>query len=243
MNERSDREAGEKADDGAEDGRPAWRRRVMRGGRWIEPHKGAAPAKDDPAAFTVTSVKARRAEIEEFRAVCTELGIKPNRAHRAMMRRAAGYLEADADETETLRALGTDLRAIGTNINQIARVANQTGHADVEALRTEMKEELGPVLVRLSLQLRTVLDATKRRHDGRERLARDATALEREDPSGTGKHGAVGRQRVRKKTKARGATSDSEPSANAPDAANKPGPPRFELHRMPYSYVHPNKRR
>ena len=251
MDERSDRaaegKAGEKASEGAEDDRPAWRRRVMRGGRWVEPHKGTPPAKDDPAAFTVTSVKARRAEIEEFRAVCAELGVKPNRAHRAMMRRAAGYLEADPDEIETLRSLQREVHAIGSNVNQIARVANQTGHADVEGLRSQMKGELGPALLRLTHHLQRILNAARRRQDGRERLARDVAILDREDPSGTGKHGAVARQRVPEKEK-KGTSEESPdlgggPSTDAPEAAEAANPSRFKLRKPPYPYVHPNKQR
>ena len=204
--------------------------------------KANESAEDDPAVFTVTSVKARRAEIEKFRVVCSELGIKPNRAHRAMMRRAAGYLEADEEEIEILRALQREVHPIGRNVNQIAHVANQTGHA-VEGLRSQMKGELGPALLRLTHHLQRILDGAWRRQDGRERLARDATALDREDPSDTGKHGAVGRQRVREETKAKGGDSSGEPSTGAPEAAEAPGPSRFKLRKPPYPYMHPNKRR
>ena len=60
---------------------PAWRKRVMRNGRWTTPKDEAAkPAEPSPSDFRYMSVKLRRAEIEEFKETCVRAGVTPNRA-------------------------------------------------------------------------------------------------------------------------------------------------------------------
>ena len=166
-----------------------WRKRRFVKGRWVDPDPdvpataapnlaadqvGSASAgkgahRQVPSDFVVMSVKMRRAEADAFRALCAELDVSANRAFRAMARSASGYLEVGGTVEDELRAAVRQLRGIATNVNQIAKAGNQSrqpGYADF----MHERRELGPVLVRLILQTRRILDVSARRSDGRERL-------------------------------------------------------------------------
>ena len=151
---------------------PAWRKRVMRNGRWTTPKDEAPkPAEPSPSDFRYMSVKLRRAEIEEFKETCARAGVTPNRAMRSMIREAAGYLEVDATAQDELRAIGRQISGVARNVNQIARVANESGRVDREGFARERKE-LGLLIAQLDAKLRPILDVSKRRRDGERRLTR-----------------------------------------------------------------------
>ena len=162
----------EMANEGAASDAPAWRKRVMRGGRWVQPKgDGEGAAEPSPSDFRYMSVKLRLAEIEEFKETCARVGVTPNRAMRSMVREAAGYLEVDAMAQSELRAIGRQISGVARNVNQIARVANETGRVDREGFAEERKE-LGRLIAQLDAKLRPILDVSKRRRDGERRLAR-----------------------------------------------------------------------
>lgn len=154
---------------GAEDParQPSWRDRKLRNGRWQKETLSADKVSEP--AFVVVSVKLRRAEAEEFRAVCEEIGVRPNRAFRAMARHAAGYVEIGSGTDCELREIARQLRGVATNVNQIAKAANRTRSPDYADLMEERKH-LGPILARIQARTRQILDAASRRFDGRERL-------------------------------------------------------------------------
>ena len=147
--------------------KPSWRDRRLRGGRWKAP--ASSVDRSSTPTFVVVSVKLRRAEAEEFKAVCEEIGVKPNRAFRAMARHAAGYVELGSATDATLRDIARQLRGIAINVNQIAKAANRTGSPEYVDLMDE-RRRLGPILVRIQSHTRQLLDAATRRFDGKERL-------------------------------------------------------------------------
>ena len=145
-----------------------WHGRKLVNGRWVEPELPCAP---EPG-FVVMATKVRPAEAEEFRRVCATFDVRPNRALRSLVRKAAGYLEPDHDAVETLRTVTRQVTGIATNVNQIARVANRDRRVDGVALMAEWKA-LGGQLARVEASVQRVLDVAARRTDGL-RLLNDA---------------------------------------------------------------------
>ena len=154
---------------------PEWPARRLRNGRWQAPASSADQVAEP--AFTVISVKMRRAEAKEFRAVCAELGVRPNRAFRAMARHAVGYVELAESDARELRDVTAQLRGIATNVNQIAKAGNRTRSPDHAAFMEE-RARLAPVLVRIQRQTQDLLDIARRRFDGRERLQRTVDRMD-----------------------------------------------------------------
>ena len=215
------------------------------------PLKPRDPTKD-PSAFVVRSVKARRAEIEEFKAVCVRLGASPNRAIRALIREASGYIELHDEDRRGILELERQLRTISATGERIAQVAEETGRPDAAEL-DGWRRDVDAKLDELRGAMGAILNVAASRADGTKRLSRSVAALEKADPSRRGKN---------QKGKTKGATrAHSEPASSAAQAAQdattvpaddgpsevapNAGPSRagFKLRRPPYPYVHPNKRR
>ena len=133
-----------------------------------------------PSAHVVISVKMRREEAEAFRAACETLGVRPNKAFRAMARGVGGYLEADPKTLAQLRALVRQVSGIATNVNQIARAGNATRRPDYRAFLRE-RRALGGQLARVEDLVRRILDADARRIEGRRRLSRALAEFDRTD--------------------------------------------------------------
>ncbi|WP_299844706.1 DNA mobilization endonuclease VirD1/MobC family subunit [uncultured Jannaschia sp.] len=74
-----------------DDQTPNWKKRVMKGGDWVDPDAEPAPVRADKTI----SVRLTEAELTEFDAQIAQLGIKRNRALRIAARRIGGFVEAD----------------------------------------------------------------------------------------------------------------------------------------------------
>ena len=209
------------------------------------PRKPRDPAKD-PSAFIVMSLKARRAEIEEFKAVCARLRAPPNRAMRALIREASGYIELFDEDRTGILELGRQLQTITATGERIARAAEETGRLDATELNG-WRRDVDARLEALRKAMGAILNVAASRADGAKRLSRSVTALEKADPSQRGKN-----QRAKRATRTRlkAASSSLRPTEGTADdvrsdAEPSTEPPRegFKLRRPPYPYVHPNKRR
>ena len=215
------------------------------------PQKPCDPERD-PSAFVVMSLKARRAEIEEFKAVCARLGAPPNRAMRALIREASGYIELHDEDRTGILELERQLRTITATGEHIARVAEETGRPDAAEL-DRWRRDVDAKLEALCGAMGAILNVAMSRADGMKRLSRSVAALEKADPSRRGKD---------QKGKAKGATPMGWETASSAvravqDAAAAPaddGPPKtepnaepsrtgFKLRQPPYPYVHPDKQR
>ncbi|ABI93407.1 VirD1 (plasmid) [Roseobacter denitrificans OCh 114] len=135
-------------------------------GRWREAEDGAAgPARVDK----VISVKMTEAELAEFDAQIAELGLNRNRALRIAARRIGGFVENDAKTVELLRDMSRAIAGVATNINQIAKAANRTHDPAYHSFMAERKV-LGLELSKLSAVLAPLMEVSRRRSDGLERL-------------------------------------------------------------------------
>ena len=144
---------------------PDWKKRRMKGGDWIDPD-APKPAKRDDKVF---SIRATRAEVEEFDAQLETVGMKRSQALRIAMRRIAGFVEVDQAVTQELREATKQISGIAKNVNQIARAANRTHDPDYIAFMEE-RRALGKELSRVEAQMQRILNLAARRQDGLARL-------------------------------------------------------------------------
>ena len=209
------------------------------------PHRPIDSAKD-PSAFIVMSVKARRAEIEEFKAVCARLGAPPNRAMRALIREASGYIELFNEDRTGIIELERKFRTIAATGERVARVAEEAGRLDAVEL-DRWRRDVNAELDALRAVMGTVLDVAASRADGAKRLLRGVAALDKADPSQRGKkqrHRAKGATHAHPApSELRGETSaaDETPLEGGPNADRPSSGSKFR--RPAYPYVHPSKRR
>ncbi len=148
---------------------PDWQNRVMKGGDWVDPDAPRKPKRDDK----VFSIRATRAEVEEFDAQLETVGMKRSQALRIAMRRIAGFVEVDPAVAQELRDATRQISGIAKNVNQIARAANRTHDPDYIGFMEE-RRALGRELSRIEAQMQRILNLAARRHDGLARLDKAA---------------------------------------------------------------------
>ena len=148
---------------------PDWQNRVMKGGDWVDPDATKKPKRDDK----VFSIRATRAEVEEFDAQLETVGMKRSQALRIAMRRIAGFVEVDPAVARELRDATKQISGIAKNVNQIARAANRTHDPDYIGFMEE-RRALGKELSRIEAQMQRILNLAARRRDGLERLDKAA---------------------------------------------------------------------
>lgn len=151
------------------EGSPEWHGRRMIRGKW----QGPEAAKKEPREDRTFSVRLTAAELAEFDAQVSTLGLKRNRALRIAARRIAGFVEVDPATVEELRALNRQIAGIATNVNQIAHAANRTHDPDYRAFMAE-RAVLGRELMAVRGALQRLLDLGARREDGLARLEAEA---------------------------------------------------------------------
>ncbi len=148
---------------------PDWKKRVMKSGDWVDPDAPKSPKREDK----VFSIRATKAEVEEFDEQLAQIGMKRSQALRIAMRRIAGFVEVDADVTTELREATKQISGIAKNVNQIARAANRTHDPDYIGFMEE-RRALGRELSRIEAQMQRILNLAARRDDGLARLAKAA---------------------------------------------------------------------
>ncbi len=114
---------------------------------------------------TVTSVRVLHSEMQEFEALCAQLGVKRNAAIRAIIRQSAGYLEPDREVVSRVRDIQRQITGAARNLNQLARVANRTSQIDVLGLE-EDRTEFVRLMLETNCLLQEFLNVAKRRSDG-----------------------------------------------------------------------------
>lgn len=119
----------------------------------------------DQIGFETVSVKLRPAEKAQFKQVCEQAGVTPNKGARILFRKAGGFLELNAATISDLETVTRQIIGVSRNINQIAKAANITSSPDYRAF-IEDRMELGQELRTLQRKLMQITNMAKRRTDG-----------------------------------------------------------------------------
>jgi len=128
--------------------------------------------KIDPDGYKIVSVRLREAEFEAFSEEVRGLGLTNNFALRVAARRIAGFLEVDRGIRNTLENAVSEIGNLSDNIAKLATNYRESGDVDMEAF-AKARAEFGRQFAKLDTQLAEILNVSRRRVDGRERL-RDA---------------------------------------------------------------------
>lgn len=129
-------------------------------------HQSAAT---DANKYKIVSVRLRAAEFNEFSEQVSAFGLTHSLALRITVRRISGFLEVDG---ETKHRLAEILRAIGAvsrNLSQLNESCRQREDFDMERF-TQHRQEFGAEFAQLDAMLRSILNVSHRRSDGRVRL-------------------------------------------------------------------------
>jgi type IV secretion system T-DNA border endonuclease VirD1 len=123
-------------------------------------------ASPDPMAYRVLSVRLRDAEHRCFMEQVTELGLSANLALRIAARRISGFLEVDNETRTSLREISSHISAISHSLMTISQTAARSGTVNLSELSRE-RMAFGDQFVRLDARLRTILNVSMRRQDGK----------------------------------------------------------------------------
>jgi type IV secretion system T-DNA border endonuclease VirD1 len=127
-------------------------------------------------AYKIVSIRLRMAEFKDFSEQAEALGLSCNLALRIAARQISGFLEIDhavqAQIERSLRAIGD----MSQRINGLHAAYLESGAVDI-ALLSEQRTAFGQEFAELDALMRSILNISRRRSDGRQRLA-DALAIE-----------------------------------------------------------------
>ncbi|WP_158598523.1 DNA mobilization endonuclease VirD1/MobC family subunit [Notoacmeibacter ruber] len=120
----------------------------------------------DPNAYKVVSVRLRAAEYECLSLQAKALGLSNNMAMRVAARRIGGFLETDEQTRQLLQDITDQIGDIARALNDIDNVCRKHGKTDLNRLAT-LRAAFGHEFVQLDALLRSILNLSRRRVDGR----------------------------------------------------------------------------
>ncbi|MER8576693.1 T-DNA border endonuclease subunit VirD1 [Mesorhizobium sp. M1409] len=123
----------------------------------------------DPLGYKIVSVRLRSAEFESFSEQVRALGLTRNLALRIAARRIAGFLESDADTRQNLQEITSSIGQIADALSDMSRTASRDGRVDIERFESH-RQQFGQEFAALDALLRTILNISRRRQDGRRLL-------------------------------------------------------------------------
>lgn len=123
----------------------------------------------NPDGYKVVSVRLREAEFMSFAEQAQAYGMTNNMALRVAARRIAGFLEIDAVTREVLQQISLNIGLISDNMNDMRSTCSRTGTVDMAKFE-KMRLAFGQEFMQLDSLLRTLLNVTRRRIDGRAML-------------------------------------------------------------------------
>jgi type IV secretion system T-DNA border endonuclease VirD1 len=120
--------------------------------------------------YKVISLRLRYAEFETFCNQIQAFDLTPNLALRIAVRRIGGFLEVDANLQKRFEEALVTVGEISAAIRALHDIAIKSGEVDLESL-SEQRLALGDQFACIDALLRSILNVSLRRSDGRQRLA------------------------------------------------------------------------
>ncbi|WP_108523219.1 T-DNA border endonuclease subunit VirD1 [Bradyrhizobium algeriense] len=121
------------------------------------------------SGYRIISVRLRAAEFDTFSQQLRVLGMTNSLALRIAVRRIAGFIEIGAETRNDLRAITSHIGNIAQTLRELSRVANRDATFDIERFERH-RQHFGQEFSALDALLRTILNVSRRREDGRRRL-------------------------------------------------------------------------
>ncbi|WP_217577447.1 DNA mobilization endonuclease VirD1/MobC family subunit [Mesorhizobium sp. GbtcB19] len=131
------------------------------------------PQGADPNGYKIVSIRLREAEFEVFAEQARAFGLTNNMALRIAARRIGGFLEIDSETRRMLLEISSAIDLMSERIVDLRSDCARTGHVDMKEFATQ-HAAFGRVFAQLDAKLRTILNGSHRRLDGRLML-RNAT--------------------------------------------------------------------
>ncbi|WP_085033611.1 T-DNA border endonuclease subunit VirD1 [Ensifer aridi] len=123
----------------------------------------------DPSGYKIVSVRLRLAEFESFSEQSQAAGLTNNMALRIAARRIAGFLEIDAETRQNLQRITDSIGQIAEALIDMRRFASRDDTVDMVRFERH-RQQFGQEFAALDALLRTMLNVSRRRQDGRRLL-------------------------------------------------------------------------
>lgn len=128
----------------------------------------------DPNGYKIVSVRLREAEFEVFAEQVQLLGLSSNMALRIAARRIGGFLEVDRETRILLEEIVRRIGGVAKGVSRLNAAYASSGRVQLQALTAE-RRAFGEQSAELEALLRSILNVSKRRIDGRRLLQTAAT--------------------------------------------------------------------
>jgi len=145
--------------------------RVPSAGR---PLTGQRKHQSDESAYKIVSIRLRSAEFESFFDQANALGLTSNLALRIAARRIAGFLEIDQAMRGQLEKITAAIGEISENLGRLHGAYVESGKVDPGELARQ-RVAFGHEFAELDASLRSILNVSRRRTDGRRLLEKATT--------------------------------------------------------------------
>jgi type IV secretion system T-DNA border endonuclease VirD1 len=127
----------------------------------------------DPNGYKIVSVRLREAEFEAFCQQARALGLTNNMALRIAARRIGGFLEIDSATRARLETIVQLIGSTSHNLSKLHASCAQSGKVDMAEFATH-RAAFGQAFAELDGLLRSILNVSRRRRDGRLMLQEQA---------------------------------------------------------------------
>jgi len=116
--------------------------------------------------YKIVSVRLREAEFEAFSEQASAFGLTNNMALRVAARRIGGFLEVDDDTRQLLLDISSAIDVVSERILDLKTDCARSGQVDMKEFAAQ-HAAFGRLFAQLDGELRTILNISRRRIDGR----------------------------------------------------------------------------